>query len=64
MGDKTGILCRKLLFIFYFTKPKVERMLCGALQWRECFPALAQARLLIMRALYCKCGTNGAEISN
>lgn len=33
MGGKTGTLCRKLLFSFYFTKPKAERMLHGALQW-------------------------------
>lgn len=33
VGNRTAVLCRKLLFIFYLTKVKAERVLHGALLW-------------------------------
>lgn len=64
VGDPTAVLCRKLLFIFYLTKLKAERVLIVPFCGFSVFSALAQPGLFTMHVLYCKCGTNEAQISN
>lgn len=44
VGNQTSILCRKLVFIFYWTKLKAERVLRCALLWRACFLSFGWAQ--------------------